>query len=212
MAITCPCFGFGYAQQGKLFLLRRRAGNPAERLALSPLFAFELDSPATEGADPLAALPRWGEPILPGDAERESKGDPDLATEIMHRRKSTTMKLADYDHDGRATEFLLHVGNVPCGKQYDVVVGISKSEPRLHALSSIAKPDEPLLLPQRAWAALLSGTGEHNVIELECGDHGSEVHEELVISAEKGKIRARRRTFSCPFDGTHRTLTTDKDL
>src|SRR5690348_16256126 len=44
VAITCPCFGFGYAQQGKLFLLRGRAGNPAERLALSPLFAFELDS------------------------------------------------------------------------------------------------------------------------------------------------------------------------
>jgi hypothetical protein len=26
------------------------------------------------------------------------------------------MKLADYDHDGRATEFLLHVANMPCGK------------------------------------------------------------------------------------------------
>jgi hypothetical protein len=120
------------------------------------------------------------------------------------------MRLADYDRDDRATEFLLHIANMPCGKRYDVAVGISKTEPHLHALSSVAAPDQPLLRPRHAWEALLTGPGDHTVVEWECEDHASNVHRELVVSAEKGEIRARRRELSRPSNPADPTLSSDK--
>src|SRR5262249_50641532 len=156
-----------------------------------------VDNPVPEDHGTLAALQRWGEP-LPEDMHRELDGDPTLATEIMRRPRPTIVKLADYDHDGRATEFLLHVANLPCGKEYDVAVGISKTIPQLHALSSAAHPAEALLLPRHAWEALLRGPGAHRVVQWECGDHGSDIHEELVVSADNEKIRARHLEYSCP--------------
>lgn len=211
MAITCPCTGFGYAEQGKLFLVRHHGGRQIERMALSPLFGgIGFDNPVWRDNGRLAVLPRWGEPVVPGDADRESAGDPRLVPEIMHREKTTALKLADYDHDGRATEFLLHVANMPCGNQYDVAVGISRNAPRLHALTSVATPGKPLLLPRHAWAALLTGAGKHDVVEWECGDHGSDLHQELTVSSDNGRISARRRDFSCPFDAGHPNLLSDE--
>ena len=212
MAITCSCFGFAYAQEGKLLLVRKHGGREMERLSLSGLFGLEgADNPVWQQHGTLAALQRWGEP-LSEDADRELNDDPSLATEIMRRPKPATMKLADYDRDSRATEFLLHVANLPCGKEYDVAVGISKTSPQLHALSSVANPDEPLLLPRHAWEALLTGPGEHTVIQWECGDHGSNVHEELVVSADNGRIRARHLEYSCPFDPASPNLTSEMEF
>jgi hypothetical protein len=57
------------------------------------------------------------------------------------------MKVADYDRDSEATEFLIQFGTLPCGKSQFAAVGVSAKESHLHALTSVAKPDTPLIMP-----------------------------------------------------------------
>jgi hypothetical protein len=201
-AITCPCSGFAYGQYGKLALVRKRGDTEVERMDLGPLFDLSEDLPepdrieATPGS---AILARW--PVAEDDAERAINDDPRLTGEIMQRRAPAIMRLADYDRDGQPTKFLIQVGTLPCGHHQFVAVGVSARDGHLHALSSTARPDAPLVMPMNAWQTLLLGPGAHTVPTWACGDHGSEARTELVVSADRGMIAARRRDYSCPADG-----------
>ncbi len=53
---TCPCAGFAFGEKGNLTLVRKRPGQPDERLELNKLFSGELDGPADAGE---AVLRRW---------------------------------------------------------------------------------------------------------------------------------------------------------
>ena len=121
------------------------------------------------------------------------------------------MRFADYDRDGEATEFLIQVGTLPCGKWQFAAVGVSAREPRLHALSSAAKPDAPLIMPLAAWQALLRSPGPEAVATWTCGDHGSESRNELIVSADNGEIYVRGRELSCPADGQAEMLLKETD-
>jgi len=187
-ASTCPCNGFAYGEAGDLWLERHRPGAQVERLRLAPLFKDYLDIDA-----PGAVLQRtpW----------RESDGDPDgralaVAAAIAARPAAPVLRLADYDHDGRATEFLLQVGTMPCGKRMAVAVGVSRSNPHLHALSSAAHPKRPLVMPVWVWEALAKRSPKPHEI-WSCGDHGSSVRSMLTISARNGTIRAVNRDYGC---------------
>jgi hypothetical protein len=79
--------------------------------------------------------------------DREDRGDPKLVTDIERRPAPVIMKFADYDRDGEATEFLIQVRTLPCGKSQFAAVGVSAKESHLHALTSVAKPDTPLIMP-----------------------------------------------------------------
>jgi len=97
------------------------------------------------------------------------------------------------------------VGVMPCGKQEFAAIGVSAKNDHLHALTSAAKPNDPLLMPVQAWNALIKGP-EASVVTWQCGDHGSDVRSELVVSAKNGDIHVTGRDFSCPGDGSAGTL------
>jgi hypothetical protein len=164
---------------------------------LGPLFG-KSDYPEANKIEDTAYLVRW--PRESGDFERENRGDPKLVADIKRRSAPIIMRLGDYDRTGRATEFLIQVGTLPCGKLQFAAVGVSATEPHLHALTSVAKPDAPLIMPLGAWQALLKGPGPHTVPTWACGDHGSDARTDLVVSASDGQIHVKDREFSCPPD------------
>ena len=116
------------------------------------------------------------------------------------------------DRDGNATEFLIQVGTLPCGKLQFAAVGVSADEPHLHALTTVEKPDTPLIMPLNAWQALLKRPGPSTVQIWDCGDHGSDIRSELVVSANDGEMHAKQRDFSCTNDSPSAKPTTETDL
>ena len=198
-AITCPCTGFAYGEIGQLALVRKRGGAQVERMDLGPLFADLPFSPS----DGLAAM-QW-RPLQAGDFDAAADGSsPRFLAAVAKRAGPRVMQLADYDKDGVASEFLIQVSAGPCGHTDYAAVGISTANPRLHALSSAEKPGEPLIMPGRAWAALLGGKGV--VTSWPCGDHGADRQSDLVLSAQGGRISVRQRALSCPDDGSAGTV------
>ena len=191
-ALTCPCSGEAYAQTGDLILERRRADTRTERLALTPLFAgSELPLPA--GRD-VAMLARW--PVDTHDADRT----PTRAA-IRARPAVPIMRLRDYNHDGIAGEFLLQVSVAPCGKQVDVAVGVTRTDPRLHILTTLEHPERPLTLYRSQWEALARNPQPGEVVDWSCGDHGAEDETTMVLRADHGRLHATRITSTCPDEG-----------
>jgi hypothetical protein len=194
-AITCPCSGIAYGESGDLVLVRLRNGSEVDRMPLNPPFSkYDYPRPGES-----ALLPR--RPLEIEDLNRFLRGDPKLLLEIERRELPPILQLADYDRDGMATEFLIQVETLPCGKHEFASVGISAGKPRLHALATRAHPNSPLVMTGRAWAALAEGGEPRSVTTWRCGDHASDVREELVVSATKGDIRVRHRSFKCLDDG-----------
>ncbi|MET0273130.1 MAG: hypothetical protein ABW360_09080 [Phenylobacterium sp.] len=191
IAVTCPCSGFAYGETGDLLLERRRPGGRTERLRLAPLFDRYLDLP-------LRGAVLASRPMEANDFDRAEGGDATLPQEIAARSAGEVMRLADYDHDGAATEFLIQVGTMPCGKRMFAAVGVSKASPHLHALGSAAHPDRPLIMVLSAWQALAESDRPAPLVYWPCGDHGSEVESQIAVSASEGRIRAVNRDFSCP--------------
>jgi hypothetical protein len=166
----CPCWGFAFGEQGELDLVRVRGGEPEDRLHLSPLFE---EAPG-EGA----VLRRW--PLLTGD--EDAAGKPGFATTVRSRPPVAVMNFADYDRDGRATEFVLQVGAGPCGHQQALLVGIDRRNSRLHAFGTAEHPDEPLTLEDPSdWE---NGGAEVAVVQYACGDHGSEQESEIRLKTD----------------------------
>jgi hypothetical protein len=198
MAMTCPCTGWAYGEYGDLALVRIREGREIERMALKSLFG-RFDYPEAEKVEGSAYLQR--KPFKYGDFARSEKGDRRLAAEIERRPATRIMNLADYDADGRATEFLMQVGTEPCGKTQFVALGVTASDPHLHALTSAAHPERPLIMPLHVWRALLSGHGRRRTLPTwECGDHGADESTRYVVSAKAGRIRLKVRSYGCVDD------------
>ncbi|WP_176399626.1 hypothetical protein [Novosphingobium sp. B 225] len=195
MAITCPCTGFAYGELGKLDLVRLRGGKVVDRMDLGPLFS---DLPADD-ADGLAAM-QWRQMVSRDfDAAADGSSKAFLA-EVAKRPGPRMMRLADYDHDGVASEFLVQVSAGPCGHTEYAAVGVSKAQPKLHALSSKDNPASPLVLPGSAWQALL-GPKPRTVVNYPCGDHGADQQEELVVGAAGGTISVQRVLRACSDEG-----------
>ena len=192
MWMTCPCEGFAFGETGSLALIRRRLSQRSDTLQLAPLFT---ESPAP-GA---AVLQRW--PVLPTDY----KSTPSAA-DVHRRANSRVMTLADYDHDGRATEFMLQVGASPCGHNDAVVIGISRTDSTLHAFTSVAHPERPLVMEPWLWAALLESNGRVTKVEWACGDHGSEAETVVHLDASPRGIEATRTTYACGDGGKRGAL------
>jgi hypothetical protein len=196
MAMTCPCTGWAYGEAGDLVLERFRAGRVIEHLRLAPLFG-KYDYPDAKRVEGKAYVARW--PFRLSDIDRAE--EPRLASEIRRRPVVPIIRPADYDHDGHASEFLMQVGTLPCGKTQFAAIGVSASNPHLHALTSVAHPEKPLVMPLHAWEALLSSPDPAPVVIWECDDHGSEVRSLLQVSAANGQIRAVDTDYGCPSAG-----------
>lgn len=206
-AITCPCTGFAYGEMGKLALVRKAGGKVIDRLALGPYFE-DLPESNSKG---LAAM-QW-RPMRPGDFDRANEGSsPAFLAEVAKRPGPRVMQTADYDRDGNASEFLVQVSAGPCGHTEYMLFGVSRARPKLHAFGTADHPDGVLVLPGSAWQALLTSRGPARVTAWPCGDHASEVRQELVLSASGGAIRARQRTWTCPENGEAERLLKDVQL
>ena len=206
---TCPCEGFAFGERGPLDLVRLRGGKEIERLSLTPLF---------DGDDDLfgrgrGAILRRVKPTAADEEEdsreqqRAGAGLPDtarLASAVRARPPESVMNLGDYDHDGQATEFLLQIGAGFCDWREAVVVGVSHSEPHLHAFHAIGQR-EPLALHPDHWKALLAAKGPIRRVDTswggQCGNHGSETETELELSADSRGISVSWYEYECDANG-----------
>lgn len=188
-ALTCPCIGFAYGEEGDLVLERQRPGRPSERMPLTPLFTDVFDGSAP--APPVAMLPRWQTRL------EDIRHNPTAAT-IRARPIVPIMRLRDYNHDGIAGEFLLQVQAGPCGHHGLVAVGVTRADPRLHALTTAEHPERPLVLEHWQWAALARNPRPKPLRDVACGDHGSDEETRIVLRTERGRVHATRITSTCP--------------
>ncbi len=198
---TCPCTGFAFGESGELTLVRKRQGQKDERLALTPFFSDEYDSPASSSTSK-AVLARWEV----HDKDYDDSDKPDFVARVRSRPLLRIMNFKDYDHDGKPTEFMLQVGTLPCGKLMSIVVGISSKNPHLHVFSSERQPKQPLILQACQWEALHKAKAPIKVTDWQCGDHGSEQEVEFELVAQNGNIRAMRRTYECKENGRGKLL------
>ena len=195
VSLTCPCSGFAYGEQGKLVLIRTLLTGQAEKLDLGPLFVRDEMPGNVVGP---AVLQRWPPNYPPKGNDIDIGGaDPEFMSEAVRRGSTDVMRFADYDHDGMATEFLLQVGTLPCGKHQMVLVGISKRNPHLHVFSSVEAPQTPLMLGAWQWDALLKAKGPINTVSWPCGDHGSELEWTDEVSAQDGLLHDVKRSRKC---------------
>ncbi|ESQ79587.1 hypothetical protein [Asticcacaulis sp. YBE204] len=189
MSITCPCSGFAYGEMGQVWLVRKRAGQKIERLNLSQFFkntSFEMKGQAI--------LQRW--PEHRDDYDRAQANPVATEQRIVQRTPVILMNIADYNHDGRATEFLLQVDTLPCGKRQFIALGLSADGVKLQALTS-KESAEPLILNAGGWAALKASPKPRTVEVWPCDDHGSAVHSTVRVSAHNGIISAKFYNRQC---------------
>ncbi len=189
-SLTCPCTGFAYGETGESTLLRLRNGLEIDRLELASLF-----TEANVGPENLPILQRW-EPDYDADFKASEKLD--FPPVVSHRPVVKVMQLIDYDHDGNATEFYLKTDTLPCGVSDGVVIGVSRSNRKLHMFSSVSKPNQPLLLQRRVWTALGNDSDPVEMVTWECEDHGSEEETTINIQAANGIIQGTERVYACP--------------
>jgi hypothetical protein len=118
--------------------------------------------------------------------------------DVAMRPATSVIRFADYDHDGRATEFLLQVDAGPCGHTSTIAVGISKSNGKLHALAGVETPNEPVTLDRAGdWAALAKKSPLDVVVQVACGDHGAQESTTLRVIAD-GQLHVKVDTKKCP--------------
>lgn len=185
----CPCAGFEFGEAGELDLVRTRPGAPEERLPLTPLFADG------ETPGPGAVLPRW--PLLKGDEEAAERAG--FAAAVKKRPVSSILKVADYDHDGMATEFVLQVSSGPCGHRPSILVGFDSRTKRLRAFASVEDPKSPFVLERPSdWEKVRQAPGRISLVQYGCGDHGTEVEETVTVWTDARGLHARRGTKACP--------------
>lgn len=200
---TCPCAGFAYGEKGQLDLVRRIPGKSDERFPLTPFFhEYQMSAP-------LAVLPRW--PVYDGDFDLRDSAN---FLEVVKRRPLVSiMNFADYDHDGRSTEFAFQIGAGPCGHEQSIVVGISKDNPHLHAFGTVAHPKDPLVFQRSSvWRSLLQSKGDTAVVEWPCWDHGSEEEARIELHATPRGIQAFRLLYSCIGDSSAHKLMKREEL
>jgi hypothetical protein len=200
VSLTCPCTGFAYGEAGDLFLVRLRNGIEIDRLRVTPLF----------GEEPQAVVQRW-----PVDYERDFKlsESEDFPKLVRKRPTAKIMHFADYDHDGKRTEFYLQTEAAPCGKSVGVVIGVSTSNPRLHVFGTASNPSKPLYLQRHEWEALRDAkSGPVKVLDWPCGDHGADTQTELRLHWSAAGIDGVRREYTCPSKNETRRLIHEKPL
>ena len=202
---TCPCEGFAFGERGELDLVRKRNGHMIERLPLTPFYQTQI---VPWGR--VAILARW--PVQDEDWQRGLDDGDAFVRAIQSRPNSEAMRLADYNHDGRATEFLLQLGSAPCGKRLAIVIGVTPQRTTLHAFGTAEHPSVPLLLRVEHWDTLAQSDGTATAVEWECGDHGSDERTVIELRTDAKGIHATRLEYACKDDGSRGALVRKRRL
>ena len=167
--------------------MRLRNGREVDRLHLTPLYE-------DWGGDE-AGVQRWRADY---DKDFEASKLADFPALVSKRSIVQIMHFADFDHDGKATEFYLQTGAGPCGHMSGVVVGLSRSNAKLHVFGTASEPEAPLYLEGGIWEELLKATRTIDVLDSGCGDHGAETEIRLRLHWNREGIDGVRREYTCP--------------
>lgn len=192
----CACSEFMYAQRGVAELVRSRGAKEIQAFPLAGIFDTDFDRPERTKLETL--LPAW--PVEAGD--KDVADDATLTELVRSRELVSLMDLHDYDHDGRATEFLLPIGGVGCAFHGRVAIGVSRTLPELHIFGTVAHPEEPLVLRERGWAVLRTSQ-RGTYVDIACGDRGSDTQTEVELWTDKAGIHLIERVYSCPRTREH---------
>lgn len=196
VAITAPCAGFAYGETGRLTLRRLRDGQVIDRFDPGPAFeeATEIASGTREAG--WSVLPRRA--MQDDDYGRWLEDEGRFLQAVEQRPTITVMRFADYDRDGRGSEFLLQTDVEPGGKPLYAAIGLPAGREKLDFLRSTGRPDRTLVLTAHAWTALRDQTGTAIVSHWICGDHGAETRSDYLLAAGAGRISVRLRESACP--------------
>lgn len=200
----CPCAGYAFGEGGHLTLVRMRGGKEIDHLDLTPFCDQE-----NLGMEPIAIVQRW-QPDYAKDEQASKRQD--FPALVAKRRIAQLMRFADYEHDGWRSEFYLQTDTAPCGKSVGIVIGVSKRNPRLHVLATVAKPGSPLYMHEREWDALRRASGPIEVLDWACGDHGAETETRLRLRWTPEGVDGTIREYSCPEGNKPATLLHEKPL
>ncbi|HAT30941.1 MAG TPA: hypothetical protein DCW29_08880 [Janthinobacterium sp.] len=197
-AMSCPCAGFAYGEEGRLTLERLMPNGSSEQLDLGQFFD-ETDGASEPGH---GILRRWNRDSKdPSENSGTSSLRQKFVAQVKQRPEADVMDMQDFTHEGAKTGFLLQVGNAPCGRNMMVLIGVSKKNPHLHAFTSLAHPKRPLLLQRSHWNALLKAKTSASDIALPCGDHGSETEIEKSVTVRDGVFEVSAREYACRDEG-----------
>ena len=203
-SLTCPCNGFAFGEEGHLTLVRMRRGEEIERLDLSPFFAADIVD-----AEGLAVVQRW-EPDY--DKDYNSSTGQDFPAVVAKRRIAQVMHFAEFEPGGWQSEFYLQTEAGPCGHTSGVVIGVSKTNPRLHAVGTTEAPGRPLHLQEREWEALRHASGPIEVLDWPCGDHGADTETRLWLRWTSRGVDGTQREYSCDDNFKPGKLLSEKPL
>jgi hypothetical protein len=161
-------------EEGSLEVARAHPGAPLDTLLLDGFFA--------DGVAKLFDY-AWADVVLRSDPGLDSCG-------------LVTMHLADYDHDGRATEFVVKIGQ-ETERTPSIVVGISRVDPRLHAFGTRADPNHPLVLANPwDWGEVESAGGPVPLLQTECAE-GARYEETVIVRFAGGVFDVKRKKIRC---------------
>lgn len=180
--LSCPCQNVAFGEIGDLYVIRRREGAPEERALLEGM-----------------ALQHW--PVYEADAERYAVA---MDLEVARKRPSIPiLEFEDYDHDGRATEFIIDHGSSPCMAHETMVVGSTLRNAKPHLFTVKGHPDTPLTLNGRwQWEAIRDASIAqlNRGIELTqsvCGNHGSGAEYTYFVRRIGDEFEVTARTYIC---------------
>jgi hypothetical protein len=80
------------------------------------------------------------------------------------------------------------------------VIGLSKSNSRLHVFGTASNPGKPLYMQKREWEALRDASAPIEVLDWSCDDHGSPAETTLLLRWTPKGIAGTRREYACPAD------------
>jgi hypothetical protein len=183
-----PCDGVIYGEAGPLRLVRAREGDPERVLSLGE-----------------RSIQRW--PHLDGDEQRISAVTPEAIAILEKRPIVPVMIFGDYDHDGRAAEFVLDRGWwLPVARKA-ILVGIDKAHPTPQVFGTVDAPDVPLTLGSREdWEKIrkASATDLARGVELvkeRCGFLQRDTELTVLVTHRSDGFRATLREYACTQDG-----------
>jgi hypothetical protein len=175
---TCLCYGHQLGETGQLSLVRKRADGSEQRLDFGKM-----------------SLPRW--PTDPDDLKRFGDGKVDIEA-VRGRPLVKLMKIGDYDHDGRATEFVLERGGDTCGFHDAVLVGVTRTRDEPHVVATAYTPPFELDLPHASDWEKVERRLPTEIVYIPCGFNGGWPTFEVVhVSRDARGLHARHRRYDC---------------
>jgi hypothetical protein len=196
---ACPCNGFAFGEEGSLDVVRTRSDGSEDRLALDEKMVQRwIPTKAETDAAMRAGIARGA---TDGDA-----GAAKTRAELEGHQIAKVLNIGDYDHDGRATEFVLQVSAGPCWHKEAVLVGLERTNERLHVfVDETPEPNPDPSLPSDPEITLEPSDWEkarvalpRTFIRVPCGDHGAMEAQLLTLTRGPAGLRAKKHTRRCP--------------